>query len=140
MTADLCLIDTDTLSYILKRIEPAYQQSRKYLEENKKFSISCITYYECQRGYKAVGATKRLEVFIKLLDITEVIYLDGEILDKASEIYGLLKKEGLLPGEFDILIAATALVQNLNIVTNNEKHFKVIKNHFPLKIKNWLTE
>lgn len=75
MTEALCLIDTDILSNILKRQEPAYQRSREYLKERTKFTISCLTYYECHRGYKAVEATKRLQVFQELLNITEVLYL-----------------------------------------------------------------
>jgi tRNA(fMet)-specific endonuclease VapC len=132
------LIDTDILSYILKGISPAYQQSCEYLKQNQRFSISCITYYECSRGYRSIGANKRLEVFEELLNITDVVYLDKPILDKAGEIYGVLKKKGLLPGELDILIGATAIVNNLTLVSNNLKHYKVIQEHFPLKIENWM--
>jgi len=137
MAGKLCLIDTDILIYILKRKEPAYQQSREYLGEHKKFTISCLSYYECLRGYRAVEATKRLEVFREFLAITEVLYLDEAILEKAGEIYGFLRKKGLLTGEFDMLIGATALVHDLTLVTNNEKHFMRIQEHFPLKITNW---
>ncbi len=138
MTAELCLIDTDILIYILKDIDPAFQQSREYLKKQKKFTISCITYYECLRGYQAVGATKRLRIFEELLDITDVLYLDRDILDKAAEIYDLLKKKGLLPGELDILIAATAMVHDFTLISNNEKHYKVICESFPLRINNWM--
>jgi predicted nucleic acid-binding protein len=92
MTEESCLIDTDILIYILKRKEPAYQRSREHLAQHKKFTMSCLTYYECLRGYKAIGATKRLQVFRELLDITEVLYLDQTILDKAGEIYGVLRR------------------------------------------------
>ena len=140
MTAELCLIDTDTLIYILKRKEPAYQRSCEYLKQHKKFTISCLTYYECLRGYKAVGATKRLQVFQELLNLTEILYLDQSVLDKAGEIYGVLKKEGLLPGEFDILIGATALVHDFTLVTNNEKHYAKTKEIFSLNVGNWMRE
>ena len=99
MTAELCLIDTDILINILKDIEPAYQKSREYLKKQKKFTISCISYYECLRGYQVVDAVKRLRIFEEFLDITDVLYLSQYILDKSAEIYGHLKKKGLLPGE-----------------------------------------
>jgi len=67
MTVELCLIDTDILSYILKGIEPAYQQSQVYFKKQKRFTISCMTYYECFRGYHAVGATKHLRLFEDIL-------------------------------------------------------------------------
>jgi tRNA(fMet)-specific endonuclease VapC len=121
MTEKSCLIDTDILSYILKKQEPVYKHSLKYLKRNKGLTISCITYYECFRGYKAIGATRRLEVFKELLRCTEVFYLDQGILDKAGEIYGILKSKGSLPGEFDILIGATALVHDVILITNNDR-------------------
>lgn len=136
--SERALIDTDILSYILKRKEPAYKNSVSYLKEYKKFSISCISYYECVRGYKAVGATRRLKVFSKLLKITDVIWLNEQILDKAGEIYGFLKKRGELKGEFDLLIGATAIVKELRMITNNEKHYKPLQEHFNLEIENWM--
>ena len=140
MIEELCLIDTDILIHILKRKEPVYRRSCDYLKKHKKFAISCLTYYECFRGYKAVEATRRMEVFQELLNITEVLYLDQVILDKAGEIYGFLKKKGLLPGEFDILIGSTALIHEFTLTTNNEKHYKQMQEHFHLKINNWMKE
>lgn len=140
MTEELCLIDTDILIYLLKRKEPAYERSLEHLMQHKRFTLSCLSYYECLRGYKAVGATKRLQLFQEILKITDVLYLDQEIMDKAGEIYGVLKREGLLPGEFDLLIGATAVVHDLKIITNNEKHYRRIQKHFPLRIDNWMKE
>lgn len=138
MTEELCLIDTDVLSYILKQREPVYQKSQEYLKTHGKFTISCITYYECFRGYKAVDATKRLQVFQEFLNLTDVLYLDRAILDKAGEIYGVLKQKGMLPGEFDIFIGATTLVQHLTLVTNNAKHYQALQEYFSLNISNWM--
>jgi len=42
----LCLIDTDILSYILKRKENVYDYAIEYLKLHKNFTISCIIYYE----------------------------------------------------------------------------------------------
>jgi tRNA(fMet)-specific endonuclease VapC len=135
-----CLLDTDMLSYILKELAPVYQISREYLRKYEAFTISCITYYECLRGYRAIGATKRLEDFYRLLIFTEVLYLDRPIFDTASDMYGILKKQGTLPGELDILVAATAIEHDHILVTNNEKHYKPIQAHFPLHVCNWMTE
>jgi hypothetical protein len=86
MTEKSCLIDTDILSYILKKQEPVYKHSLKYFKRNKGLTISCITYYECFRGYKAIGVTRRLEVFKELLRCTEVLYLDQVILEVAPHL------------------------------------------------------
>lgn len=67
MVADqLSLIDTDALSYILKRKEPAYQNSLHYLQKFGGLKISCLSYYECRRGYQAIGATKKVADFPRL--------------------------------------------------------------------------
>jgi predicted nucleic acid-binding protein len=138
MIGELCLLDTDILSYILKQQEPVCQVSRAYLKRHHRFTISCLTYYECTRGYKAVGATKRLQVFQELLNFTEIVYLNQTILDKSGEIYSKFKPKGIVIGEFDLLIGATAIVHGLTLVTNNEKHYEPIKAHFPLKMSNWM--
>lgn len=48
--------------------------------------------------------------------------------------FGNLKRLVITIGNSDILIAATALSNNLTLATNNVKHFKHIKN---LSIINW---
>lgn len=138
MIEEPCLLDTNIVSYLLKQLSPAYPISLKYLEKHGFFTISCLTQYECLRGYKAIGATKRLREFEEFLLITDVIALEQRIFQIASDIYGVLKQCGKLPGEFDILIAATALSENLTLITNNEKHFASIQEHFPLAVGNWM--
>lgn len=108
------------------------------MERYGEFNISCLVYYECLRGLKAINASKKLLAFNKLMEITNVIFLDKEIFDKASEIYAFLKSKGELKGEFDIFIGTTALVKNLLLVTNNERHYEPLKNYFGLKIQNWM--
>ena len=137
MSEALSLIDTDIFSYILKRINPAYSRGQEYLRQHRHFSISCLTYYESHRGYKAINATKRLETLEEYLSLTEVLYVNQAILDKASEIYGVLKPKGMFPGEFDVLIGATALVHEMTVVSNNESHYQGMKEYFSLNVKNW---
>lgn len=45
-----------------------------------------------------------------------------------------LRQQGLLIEDFDLLIAATALVHNLILVTNNTKHHSRVPG---LGIENW---
>jgi len=71
------------------------------------------------------------------MNITSIHYLDQAILEKAGEIYALLKQKGKIPGEFDILIGATAILNNLMFITNNEKHYLPLEQYFSLKLGNW---
>lgn len=47
-----------------------------------------------------------------------------------------LRKKGVTIGDFDLLIAGFAKVNNLCLVTNNIKHFNHIQE---VKIENWLS-
>jgi tRNA(fMet)-specific endonuclease VapC len=131
------LIDTDIIISILRREGSVYQRSLDYLNLFGRYKISCITYYECLRGYKAIGANKKINIFNDFLSLAEIIYLNQDIIVKACECYSLLKPKGLLRGEFDLLIGSTALVNDLIIITNNEKHYTPISTYFGLKIENW---
>ena len=48
-----------------------------------------------------------------------------------------LKKSGLIIDEFDILIGATAIANNMILVTRNIKHFERLEN---IKIDNWIKD
>lgn len=100
--------------------------------------ISELTYYECLRGYKANESVKKLSVFEALIDQMDVLPLNRKIYQKASEIYIFLRKCGFPTGEFDLLIAATALSNNLQLTTNNIKDYKKIEVQFGLKLNNWV--
>lgn len=63
-----------------------------------------------------------------------IVGLSDEVIVRRSDIYSYLHKGGKLIGDADILIAATALVNNLAVVTNNENHFRRIAG---LKVINW---
>ena len=55
---------------------------------------------------------------------------------KYGEIRWELEKRGLRIGDMDMFIAATALEEDLILVTGNVKHFERIPG---LKIENWMT-
>jgi len=135
---NLSLIDTDILIFILKNNKSVIEKSQEYQQKFGRLKISDLTFYECLRGYKTSNATKKLEVFMKLTELMDIIPLTKDIYTTASEIYAKLHKQGVPTGEFDLLIAATALQNDLTIVTNNTKHFIRIKEYFDLKIDNWL--
>ncbi|WP_052361021.1 type II toxin-antitoxin system VapC family toxin [Geminisphaera colitermitum] len=55
-----------------------------------------------------------------------VLGIDEEVAWNASRISRQLKRQGLHIGDNDIWIAATALVYDLTLVSNNAKHFSRI--------------
>jgi tRNA(fMet)-specific endonuclease VapC len=129
------LIDTDILSAIMRRQAMAAAQAQTYLATHKQFTISIITRYEILRGLKAKGAHAQVAAFDRFCATTHVLPLTDEIIVQAAEIYADLYRRGELIGDADILIAASARVNHLAIVTNNETHFGRISG---LEIENWL--
>ena len=128
------LLDTDMLSFYLKRFPKVVSVAQNYLLQYQFFTFSIITRFEILRGMKANGATKGIKSFDYLCSQNEVIGLADNIIVRSADIYADLYNRGLLIMDADILIAATALENNLPVVTNNESHFTRITG---LQVLNW---
>jgi tRNA(fMet)-specific endonuclease VapC len=129
------LLDTDILSAIMRRNPSASQRARSYLGVHRYFTFSVITRYEVLRGLLAKGATAQLAAFDQLCATSRVLPLTDPIIVRAASVYVDLHRRGELINDGDILIAATALVHGLAVVTNNEAHFRRIRD---LQVVNWL--
>jgi len=131
------LLDTNVLIAFLRGEQKVISKVREYLDEFDKLSLSIITYYEILRGLKYIGNERKLKEFEELMDKSEIVTLDRNIIRRASEIYAGLKREGKIIEDADILIAATCLVKGFVLLTDNEKHFKRIKG---VTTENWMKE
>jgi len=129
------LLDTDTLSGIMRQHPLAIKQAQVYLNNHQQLTFSIITRYEILRGLKAKQATTQLATFDHLCRKSHILPITDLIIIKAADIYANLHQSGLLIGDADILIGATASIHNLTIITNNENHFKRISE---LRVENWL--
>ena len=131
------LLDTDTLSAILRRNAVVDVRAREYLRSHQRFTFSIITRYEILRGLKARRATKQQAAFDRFCAANTVLHLSNAIVVQAADIYADLYRRGKLIGDADILIAATSIVEGRCLATNNEPHFERIED---LSIDNWLRE
>lgn len=97
--------------------------------------ISCITYFEVRRGFLAVDAPKQRARFEDFCQKYPIILLDDlAILEKAVEIHANLRLRGLPIQTEDILIAATAIVKSLIVVSNDTDLARVEG----LSLENWV--
>ena len=128
------LIDTDTLSYFLKSDPSVRDRAREYLRVHRGFSFSIITRYEITRGLKIRNADNQLVRFNSIRGYSREINLSESIVEQAAEIYAQLYSQGNIISDADILIAATAMVERIPLVTNNQKHFGRIEG---LILDNW---
>lgn len=135
MTPPESVLDTDILSAIMRKNEVVLQRGQAYVEAHRQFTISIITRYELLRGLNAKNASSQIKAFEIFCASSNVLGLTGEVVDRAAVIYGDLHRRGELISDADILIAATALVHNYTLVTNNEDHFRRIPG---LDVDNWL--
>lgn len=115
------LVDTDVLVDVSRNNEAAID----FLDQlGNSWFISIITALEL-----IVGARNKKEVtqIDKLVAVYSAIPLTAEI---GNSSYGILrhfaKSHGLRV--FDSLIAATAIEEDLTLVTRNKKHFQMITN------------
>ncbi len=116
------LIDTNIL--IDAQIGHLPKKGMTFIAEciDSDFIVSFITYIEFL-GYK--NATERLREFISMAN---VLGINKNIIDEAIE----LRRENTIKLP-DAIIASTAIVENLILVTRNVDDFKNIKN---LELKN----
>lgn len=127
------LLDTCTCIALIKEKQSVVEHIRQVgIDECK---VSDITLAELYFGaYKS----ERKDHF---KDVIEIMNLFEQYPIKYLKEYGriryLLEKSGKKIGDMDMFIAATALEEDLIVVTGNVEHFNRIPG---LKIENWMEE
>ncbi|MFY0606487.1 MAG: type II toxin-antitoxin system VapC family toxin [Cyclobacteriaceae bacterium] len=128
------LIDTDILSYFLKGDKKTSENFELYLREYPKLTISEITYFEILSGLTYKKATKQIEGFENFISTCEILKLSTISIRISASIFAELREKGVTIGTADLLIAGIARVNNLVLVTNNQKHYQPISE---LSTANW---
>lgn len=130
-----CLIDTNIISAFMRGNYQVIQKVKNYLKFHSMLTISVISYYEITRGIKALSSAKKINMFKNFIGSCTIEVIDPSIAEKAADIYHDLKSDGQLIEDADILIAATAMVRGLCLVSDNSRHFNRISD---LELDNWL--
>ncbi|MBD2545460.1 type II toxin-antitoxin system VapC family toxin [Planktothricoides raciborskii] len=129
------LFDTNIVSLAIKNNISINQKIRELKAQRKSIFMSCITYFEIRRGFLAVDAPKQRARFEDFCQRYPIILLDDlAILEKAAEIHANLRLRGLPIQTEDILIAATAMVKDLIVVSNDTDLARVEG----LNLENWV--
>lgn len=118
------VVDTSIFIEYLRaadKASTAFQQ----LPDQSLLYVSSVTLYELYMG--ATTPSKWTDVQTITEDIA-VLFFDQAVAEKAALIYQQLKKANRLIEFRDIFIAATALVNQVPILTKNGKHFQRIQN------------
>ena len=115
------IVDTDVLIWYMRGNKKAY----KIIEDQQGFFISVVTYIELVQGMRNKSELIELRRAFREWN-TKILYINEEISSKAMfyiERHYLSHSLQLA----DALIASTALVNGLPILTGNDKHYKMIK-------------
>ncbi len=130
------LIDTNIISYYLFGDYPNVVQSfDAYIQQYAFVSIGRPTIYEILSGLKAKNASQKLKQFEAFIMQHKVLEITEKSTQISSDIYAILRNKGIIIGENDIYLAGIALENNLELCTNNSKHFRDIPN---LRLVNWV--
>lgn len=129
------IIDTDTLSFFFRGHTEVVSLLDKYLQIFGYLNISVITYYEVLNGLYFKDAKGQMAAFEKFISLNRVLPLNEEIAKKSANIYADLKKKGMPIGHNDTLIAGTAIIFGMQLITNNTAHFSRIPD---LALENWV--
>jgi tRNA(fMet)-specific endonuclease VapC len=131
---DKALIDTDILSYFLNGDEKVTAKVQEYLVHYNKLLFSQITYFEILAGLEYKQASKQISKFELFASKCSILTLTENSLIVSAKVYGELRRNGIQIGTPDLLIAGIAIDRNLNLVTNNDKHYRSIDR---LTLINW---
>jgi predicted nucleic acid-binding protein len=116
------MVDTDVLIWYLKGNELA----RLVLEQLPRFFISSVTYIELLQGMRNKQELLFLRRALKTWHV-KTLHISEEISIKAAfyvEQYCLSHSMQFA----DALIAATAEIHGLEVLTGNIKHYRVLEN------------
>jgi len=126
------MLDTDTLSHVVKKHPPVIKKLIKHEED--EICISAITNAELFYGLEKKKSQKLFNEVRSIIGKCTIVDFDAS----QSELYGRirveLEKSGVPLGDMDLLIAASAMATGAILVTHNTKHFSRIKG---LKVEDW---
>jgi predicted nucleic acid-binding protein len=122
------LLDTNVISELVRNIPN--EAVLKWIDgiNSEKLYLSVITIGEIRKGVAGIQEFQRQEKISQWLEIELPDYFEGRILSidiKVADMWGQLqgKNKGYTLPAIDGLIAATARVHNLILVTRNKKDF-----------------
>ena len=128
------LLDTDILVNLLRGDAETIENMEQKNVTVSDASTSVLSIFELMEGAYLANSERELVATMDLINNLQILDLNKRIASEAGKISSSLKKKGKSIGIGDILIGATAVVENKILVTRNTKHFLVISN---IKIISW---
>ncbi len=144
------LFDSDTVSDLYDQFSDNHLKLFEKLSSLKgmdKVYISILTLYEFEYGYANAPDDKKNVVRKKIADAQQ----DFDVLPlslEGSQLFGVLKKflkdsrrlnkENIKKHNIDIMLAATAIVENCILVSADSIYLEIQKFNSKLELENWV--
>ena len=121
------LLDSDVLIWHLRGHEPTVRLLRELAQERREeegegvspLGCSVISVFEVRVGMRP----EEEEATERLLSVLERYVVDESIAERAADYYRSFARQGIMLHIADLLIAATASLYRLGLVTYNRDHF-----------------
>ena len=128
------MLDTDISSYIIKGTSAKVDAHLRDREVGQ-VCISAISRAELVYGVRRLPGANRLAAEVeRFLSGVHTLPWDEIAADRFADVRAGLERLGTPSGGMDTMIAAHALAIDAILVTNNLKHFRLVKG---LRTENW---
>jgi tRNA(fMet)-specific endonuclease VapC len=127
------LLDTDTCSAHLRRPSGL---AHRFIQHSGRLHISSVSLAELYAGaYHIANPQPLLDQIAELLRDVNVLFFDSDCAMISGQVRGRLLQQGRKVSTADLMIASSALTNNLTLVTNNTRDYQ----HIPgLRLDDWL--
>lgn len=127
---DRCLLDTSALSDVMlptaKRSPTVERHLKGYLRAHGRLTFSEMSCYEVLRGLRKKRATEQLRRFIEFCNHCELLPVSFDVFDRAASLWAEGQRQEVIIDDSDLVIAATALLHGLPLISANTRHFSWI--------------
>jgi tRNA(fMet)-specific endonuclease VapC len=128
MNAPAFLIDTDWVIDHLNGIAAISHRLEELREQGFALNLSAVSVAELWEGVYFSRDPERSQSFLEdFLSGVTTLGIDDEICKRFARLRGYLRRQGKLIGDFDLLIAASALAHNMTLLTNNKRHVENVE-------------
>ncbi len=133
------LLDTDTFACILQdRYPEVTTLASHYIREFRYFTVSVITVSEIVECLETIQSEEAVVNFLRRSEGLEILPIGKKESVLAGTILAQLNRIGLRLGVMDPFVAATAIENGMQLITNSPRNYqRIIDLGFPLEIGTW---
>lgn len=121
------IVDTSFIIDLIRGDDAAIEKAKELEEENGVLKLSAATVFELYTGVaRSDKPSDEKEKVLRTIGSKQVVEADHRTMEKGGRIHGNLINKGQRVGAFDCIIAATAQLQEEELLTGNEEDFERI--------------